>query len=186
MASGPQRELKPARPGASPASGRAAVAQRVAAQPGLRAQPGHLIRRAHQMAVARFAEAVGRDITPLQYAVLLCLHERPGIDQVTLAAEVALDNSTTADLAVRLESKGWITRELLPRRQRALRLTDEGLAQLARLTPAIAQLQQRQLAGLSAAEAQQLMVLLERFVLGAEASGADAPTGPDDPPPDQP
>ena len=73
-------------------------------------EPGHLIRRAHQIAVAMFYEKLGRDVTPVQYAVLRMLYENPGLDQVTLAQRVALDTSTTADLAVRLEAKGLIVR----------------------------------------------------------------------------
>ena len=61
-------------------------------------QPGHLIRRAQQIAVSMFFDALGRDVTPVQYAILRMLQERPGIDQVTLAQEVALDTSTTADI----------------------------------------------------------------------------------------
>ena len=36
-------------------------------------QAGHLIRRAHQLAVALFHENLGRDVTPVQYAVLRAL-----------------------------------------------------------------------------------------------------------------
>lgn len=127
-------------------------------------QPGHLIRRAQQIAVAMFAEAIGRDVTPVQYAVLRMLQERPGIDQVTLAREVALDNSTTADLAARLETKGWIVREVLPRRQRALSLTAEGRAVLDRLVPAIHAMNVDMLAGLDEAERAEFMRLLGKFV----------------------
>ena len=67
-------------------------------------QPGHLIRRAQQIAVSRFFEALGREVTPVQYAILRMLQERPGLDQVTLASEVALDTSTTADICARLET----------------------------------------------------------------------------------
>ena len=31
-------------------------------------QPGHLIRRAQQIAVSMFFDALGRDVTPVQYA----------------------------------------------------------------------------------------------------------------------
>ena len=127
-------------------------------------QPGHLIRRAQQIAVAMFAEAIGRDVTPVQYAVLRMLQERPGIDQVTLAREVALDNSTTADLAVRLETKGWIVREVLPRRQRALSLTAEGQAVLDRLVPALHAMNNQMLTGLDEAERGEFMRLLGKFV----------------------
>ena len=89
-------------------------------------QPGHLLRRAQQIAVSVFYEEVGREVTPIQYAVLRMLQEKPGLDQVTLAQEVALDTSTAAEMAARLENKGWITREVLPRRQRRLLLTAEG------------------------------------------------------------
>ena len=76
--------------------------------------PGHLIRRAHQAAVAAFHDAHGRQVTPVQYAVLRVLAAEPGIDQVTLAQRVALDTSTAADIATRLETKGWIVRRCWP------------------------------------------------------------------------
>ena len=132
-------------------------------------QPGHLIRRAQQIAVARFAEALGRELTPVQYAILRRLQQRPGIDQVTLAREVALDTSTAADIAARLESKGWILRELLPRRQRRLLLTPEGEALLSRLLPAIEGLNATLLGALDAAERELFMALLRKFVRLNEA-----------------
>ena len=69
-------------------------------------QPGHLIRRAQQIAAQLFRDVLGPDVTPVQYAILRMLQEKPGIDQVTLARLVALDNSTTADIAARLEANG--------------------------------------------------------------------------------
>ena len=127
-------------------------------------QPGHLIRRAQQIAVAMFVDALGRDITPVQYAVLRMLQSRPGIDQVTLAREVALDNSTTADLAARLEAKGWILRAVLPRRQRALSLTPAGEAVLARLKPGLQAMNAALLSRLEAPERAEFMRLLGKFV----------------------
>lgn len=127
-------------------------------------QPGHLIRRAQQIAVSMFLDAVGRDVTPVQYAVLRMLQERPGIDQVTLAREVALDTSTTADIAARLEAKGWIERRLLPRRQRSLVLTEAGRALLARLIPGIHRLNEDILEPLSPQERAEFMRLLRKFV----------------------
>jgi len=127
-------------------------------------QPGHLIRRAQQISVSMFLDAVGRDVTPVQYAVLRMLQERPGIDQVTLASAVALDTSTTAELAARLEGKGWIRRELRARRQRSLTLTDSGRAVLARLLPGIHALNQTMLTSLSDAERAEFMRLLRKFV----------------------
>lgn len=126
-------------------------------------EPGHLIRRAHQRAVSTFHETHGRSITPVQYALLRALEEEPGIDQVTLAQRVALDTSTTADIAARLESKGWIVRELLPRRQRSLTLTGEGRAVLADMLPKVAPMYQQLLQGLTPAEQQEFLRLLRKF-----------------------
>jgi DNA-binding MarR family transcriptional regulator len=130
----------------------------------LQAEPGHLIRRAHQLAVSTFHETHGRQITPVQYAILRALQDAPGIDQVTLADKVALDTSTTADIATRLEAKGWIVRELLPRRQRALRLTPEGEAVLADMLPRVAPMYRQLLQRLAPAEQAEFLRLLRKFV----------------------
>ena len=130
-------------------------------------QAGHLIRRAHQLAVALFHENLGRDVTPVQYAVLRALEARPGIDQVTLAAEIALDTSTTAETAVRLERKGWIVRELLARRQRALYLTPEGQTLLASLRASMVTMQATLMHMLEPGEQQELMRLLRKLLAGA-------------------
>jgi DNA-binding MarR family transcriptional regulator len=127
-------------------------------------QPGHLIRRAHQISVSMFHELLGREVTPVQYAILRMLHELPGLDQVTLAQRVGLDNSTTADIAVRLEAKGWIVREVMPRRQRRLLLTDEGETLLTRLIPGVKALSHGLLDGMGEQDAQDLMRLLRKFV----------------------
>jgi DNA-binding MarR family transcriptional regulator len=130
----------------------------------LQAEPGHLIRRAHQFAVSTFHETHGRQITPVQYAILRALQDAPGIDQVTLADKVALDTSTTADIATRLEAKGWIVRELLPRRQRALRLTPDGEAVLADMLPRVAPMYRQLLQPLAPAEQAEFLRLLRKFV----------------------
>lgn len=127
-------------------------------------EPGHLIRRAHQIAVAMFYEKLGRDVTPVQYAILRMLEECPGLDQVTLAQRVALDSSTTADIAARLESKGWIVREMMPRRQRSLALTPEGKRLLATFTPSVRDLRDTLFEGMSETDAADLMRLLKTFV----------------------
>jgi DNA-binding MarR family transcriptional regulator len=130
----------------------------------LAAEPGHLIRRAHQRAVAVFAEHHGRQVTPVQFAVLRAVHDEPGLDQVTLAERVALDTSTTADIATRLEAKGWLHRELLSRRQRSLRLTDEGRAVLADMLPRVNAMYAELLAPLNEAERTEFLRLLQRVV----------------------
>lgn len=127
-------------------------------------EPGHLIRRAQQIAVSKFHEVHGRHVTPIQYAILRTLHETPGVDQVTLAQLIALDTSSTADIATRLEAKGWILREVLPRRQRSLSLTPAGAAVLADMRPGIEQMYLGMMDSLDAVEQREFMRLLGKFV----------------------
>jgi DNA-binding MarR family transcriptional regulator len=141
--------------------------------PPLHEQPGHLIRRAHQIAVSLFHENLGREVTPVQYAVLRALQDKPGIDQMTLAQEIALDTSSTADVAVRLEAKGLIVRELLPRGQRCLALTAAGAALLARLLPGMDSMCRAMLGDLDSSEQAEFMRLLRKFVhLNDDGRGA--------------
>lgn len=127
-------------------------------------EPGHLIRRAQQIAVSKFHEVHGRHVTPIQYAILRTLQQSPGIDQVTLADLIALDTSTTADIAARLESKGWILREVLPRRQRSLSLTPEGEDVLAELLPGVSSHYEGMMSSLEPDEQREFMRLLRKFV----------------------
>lgn len=127
-------------------------------------EPGHLIRRAQQIAVSTFHEVHGRHVTPVQYAILHTLLENPGIDQVTLAGLVALDTSTTADIAARLEAKGWIAREVLPRRQRRLSLTEAGQEVLATLRSGVQDMQSVLLQPLDPQEQREFLRLLRKFV----------------------
>ena len=54
-------------------------------------KPGHLIRRAQQIAVAIFSEECGAlDITPAQYEILLAIRSQPGTDATRLSELVAL------------------------------------------------------------------------------------------------
>ena len=127
-------------------------------------EPGHLIRRAQQIAVSKFHEVHGRHVTPIQYAILRTLQQTPGIDQVTLAEMIALDTSTTADIAARLETKGWILREVLPRRQRSLSLTPDGEEVLAELLPGVSDHYGGMMSSLEPAEQEEFMRLLRKFV----------------------
>ena len=111
-----------------------------------------------------FYNTLGRDVTPVQYAILKRLQQKPGIDQVTLAQEVALDTSSTASIAVRLEAKGWIRRDLIARGQRSLHLTPQGEAVLAELDERMPQMQQTLLGGFSPQDSESFMRLLRQFV----------------------
>ncbi|MDO9437509.1 MarR family winged helix-turn-helix transcriptional regulator [Hydrogenophaga sp.] len=127
-------------------------------------EPGHLFRRAHQHSVACFNTVFGRAVTPLQYAALRILQEHPGIDQVTLAAAIALDTSTAAEIAVRLERDGWIVREVGARRQRRLELTAEGQRVIGEMLKSETVLADRILDTLDAQERDVLMGLMHKLL----------------------
>ena len=127
-------------------------------------QPGHLIRRAHQISVSVFLDVVGREVTPIQYAMLMLLGQRPGLDQLTVAQEVAIDTSSCADIAARLEAKGLITRHVGARGQRSLHLTDDGRSLIQDLSVPIQTLQDTLLEGLTENESSELLRLLRKFV----------------------
>lgn len=141
--------------------------------------PGHLIRRAHQLAVALFMEETAAyDVTPVQFAILNALIDIPGEDQVTLAARVAFDAATSGSVIGRLETKGWIRREVDPmdKRRKLLWVTAEGEQAVAQMKPGVAQVQQRLLAPLNSAERAALVDLLERLVAAHEAPAEQPPT----------
>jgi len=129
-------------------------------------QPGHLLRRAHQIAASIFHDELGSLITPVQYAVLRILVENPGIDQVSLAGLVAIDTSTAASVAGRLEERELLTRDVDPnnRRQRKLFLTEQGRALLRKTHEGNQRLHQRLFEGFSLEEEQQFMQLLTKLV----------------------
>ena len=129
-------------------------------------QPGHLIRRAQQIAVSMFYSTVGYEVTPVQYGVLRILQDYPGIDQVTLARLCALDTSTAANLAVRLEQSGFVKR-MVPansKRFRVLRITPQGAALLKKLLPSGRLLSRRLLQALDKKEQKIFLRLLRKFV----------------------
>src|SRR5688500_16507312 len=134
--------------------------------------PGHLIRRAHQVAVAIFMEETGDfDVTPVQFAILNALIDDPGEDQVTLAGKVAFDAATFGSVIGRLEAKGWVRREPdgQDRRRKLLWVTPEGEAAAAAMKRAVAKAQTRILGPLDAAERRQLVELLGKLVTRHEA-----------------
>lgn len=134
--------------------------------------PGHLIRRAHQVAVAIFMEETADyDVTPVQFAILNALIDDPGEDQVTLAGHVAFDAATFGSVIGRLESKGWVRRvaDAVDRRRKLLWITAEGEVAAAAMKRAVTKAQGRILGPLDADERRQLVGLLGKLVAGHEA-----------------
>ncbi len=133
--------------------------------------PGHLVRRAQQIAVALFmAELAGEDVTPVQFAILNAVMDTPGIDQITLAGRVAFDAATSGSVIGRLESKGWIKRESdeIDRRRKLLWLTPEGHSATLQMKTAVERVQENLLKPLSQDESEHLAALLTKLVAGHE------------------
>jgi DNA-binding MarR family transcriptional regulator len=139
--------------------------------------PGHLIRRAHQVAVAIFMEeTAGFDVTPVQFAILNALLADPGEDQVTLARRIAFDAATFGSVIGRLEARGWVRREsdAADRRRKRLWVTEEGAEAARRMKRSVGKVQARILEPLDEAERGQLIALLDRLVAAHENLAAPA------------
>ena len=138
----------------------------------LQATPGHLIRRAQQIAVSIFAEQLSSaDITPVQFAILNALLGSPGIDQVSLAKRVAFDPATSGSVIGRLEAKGWVVRKADPndRRRKLLVVTPAGVQALGLVQADVARIQEKILSPLTPQEQRQFVQLLSRLVQGHQA-----------------
>jgi DNA-binding MarR family transcriptional regulator len=139
----------------------------------LHLMPGHLIRRAHQIAGGIFAEDVAAfGITPLQYAALTAIRAFPGIDATRLSRTVAFDKSTLGLVLERLEARGLVRREAgaNDRRTKRLELTTEGAQLLAAADPAVARSEKRILDPLPVAERAAFLRLLGAVVSGHASS----------------
>lgn len=135
----------------------------------------HLIRRAHQRAVAIFSEEMAEfDVTPVQFAIVMTLMDKPGVDQVTLAACVALDAATSGSVIGRLEARGWLRREsdVRDRRRKLLWITPAGEAVGRRMAQVAPRVQERLLTPLQLEERAQLVSLLSKLEIGQEARDA--------------
>ncbi len=133
--------------------------------------PGHLIRRAQQLAVAVFMEeTAGFDVTPVQFAILSALMDDPGEDQVTLSARVAFDPATFGSVIGRLEAKDWVVRQADPgdKRRKLLWITAEGKALAVKMKRAVGRAQLRIVGPLEGGEQKQLAMLLRKLVDGHE------------------
>jgi DNA-binding MarR family transcriptional regulator len=133
--------------------------------------PGHLIRRAQQLAVAIFMEETNAfDVTPVQFAILNALIDDPGEDQITLSNRVAFDPATFGSVVGRIEAKGWVTRKADPddKRRKLLWVTPEGQAMAVAMKRAVAKAQLRIVAPLTETERVQLSALLGKLVAGHE------------------
>lgn len=131
--------------------------------------PGHLIRRAQQIAVAIFMEETfSFDVTPVQFAILNALIDAPGEDQITLSKSVAFDPSTFGSVVGRLEAKAWVRRTVdkNDKRRKLLWVTDDGKKVALKMKKAVDKAQTRIVSPLNQAEQEQLVRLIGKLVAG--------------------
>ncbi len=144
--------------------------------------PGHLIRRAHQISGAIFAEeCAGFDLTSVQYAALAAIGANPAVDATRLSTLIAFDRSTIGGVLERLEAKGWVLRVPSPadKRVKLLRLTAAGVQLLHQVGPAVQRVQQRLLAPLAVADRAAMLRLLGQLAAVHDAGNTAPMPDPD-------
>ena len=134
------------------------------------AMAGHLIRRLHQQSTQAFQagmQAIGVDMTSVQFAALDAIVQQPGIDQASLAATISFDCAIIGNIINQLKTKNLVQRLVSPddRRARLLHTTPADQAQLATVRPTVEALQAQILAPLTDAE-QASFAALARKALG--------------------
>ncbi len=130
-------------------------------------RPGYLIRRLHQIHVALFTQICGRfNITPVQYSLLSALAARGEADQTVLAADVALDRTTTAGALRRLEVNRLVQRSVAAsdRRARVCICTEAGVALLRAMENSARLAHEETVAPLDTQDRQIFERLLQRLV----------------------
>lgn len=130
--------------------------------------PGHLIRRLNQASVSLFLQETsqaGYDITPVQYGALAAIENLPGLDQVTLASNIAYDRVTIGGVVDRLVKKDLVRRQVnaKDRRSKELHLTENGENALTSLRPIVQKIQLILLYGLDEEESKNFIRLLKKI-----------------------
>ncbi len=147
---------------------RVATARRDDAGPAyvLEDQVGHLLRRAHQRHAAIFQDMIGdAQLTPLQFAALVKLHDLGEVSQNELGRRTAMDAATMQGVIKRLLARGLIDRkpDAEDRRRVALSLTGDGRSLIAAAMPDGHAISDETLAGLDEAERRAFLALLKRL-----------------------
>lgn len=129
--------------------------------------PGHLMRRAQQIAAAIFFDEMQDfGLTPIQFAALVAIQDCPGIDQSTLVNLIAIDRSTVGNMLRRIEEKRLISRVTPKHNQRIKQLfiAPEGQRVLRESRAAMSRVHERILAPLKSQDRTNLMANLAKLV----------------------
>jgi len=128
-------------------------------------QVGFILRQVYQRHAALFAEQLGEDLTPMQWAVLAKLAELGTCSQNMLGRLTAMDVATVKGVVERLTKRGLI--EARPdagdRRRLVLFLSDDGRTLYTRLAAMATEVSQLTLAPLDRAERSALLGLLKKL-----------------------
>jgi DNA-binding MarR family transcriptional regulator len=135
-------------------------------------QPGHLIRRAHQVAWSVFMdETKAFDMTPVQYSLLVAVGECPSIDATRLSELIDIDRATIGNVVDRLERRGLLVRsaDADDRRAKKISLTKAGRKLIEAVNKIRGKIGERILAPLDATERATFLRLVAKLVRIDEA-----------------
>lgn len=127
---------------------------------------GFNLRCAQLTLFQHFGATVGKEgISAPQFGTLLLIEANPDISQSAVAEALRFDRSTLVQIIDRLEDRGLVVRHVSPtdRRSHALRLTDQGETELAKLKDLAAQHEADVAVALSDAERAELIALLAKL-----------------------
>ena len=133
--------------------------------------PIHLLHRASQCATELFQKELGDShLTPRQLAIMMCVAESDGPSQTMLVGKTGIDRSTLADVVRRLVKRGWLQRRRTRNDARAyaVKLTDEGRAELRRVTPLARRVDTNLLQAIPRKDADAFIERLQSVVLALE------------------
>ena len=140
------------------------TAARLGILPGLL---GYQLRLAQRAIFDDFADAMGElEVSPGLFGMLVIIEANPGLKQSELAHAAQLDRSSLVPALDKLEARRLVERRASSedRRVNGLWLTSEGSALLRQLKQRVARHEQRLARGLTTAERETLVALLQRIL----------------------
>jgi len=143
----------------------------------LRARPGFLVRRLHQIGMAIFGDEMDElQITPVQFGAMSIVAMQPGIDQSALGKELGTDRANTTDVINRLVNNGYVLRAVSPkdRRARSIYLTDRGREVVVEANRRLKNVRTRFLSPLKPADREIFLDLMIELIEGNNSLGRAA------------
>lgn len=128
---------------------------------------GYALRRAQMSSVTGFLDAMKEvDLRPTQFAVLILIHQNPGVRQTEVCAALGLQKANFVPLLNELQRRGLAIRKagVPDRRASALHLTERGEAVLQRASELHTQWEERLVARLGVEGRDQLLELLKKLM----------------------